>query len=238
MPRSIRALGSKKADVPESSILNLARSADLFRGFSADDLESLLYRFNGVKREFSKGEAVAHAGLEANRLFVVVSGRLRVYEKIVGGHDIFARELRVGEVLGLWILFTPEISCWPGTVVAAEPSTLISLDMAVVRRMIEVAEPRMARLSSNISKILAREFFSAWRKLAVMNAPTIEAKIQMYLQELDNESGNTGNVKLPFNRERMAEYFGVTRPALSRSLGRMRDRGLLSWHRNEFRINF
>jgi CRP-like cAMP-binding protein len=36
----------------------------------------------------------------------------------------------------------------------------------------------------------------------------------------------------------MAEYFGVTRPALSRSLGRMRDRGLLSWHRNEFRINF
>jgi CRP-like cAMP-binding protein len=110
--------------------------------------------------------------------------------------------------------------------------------MAVVRRMIEVAEPRMARLSSNISNILAREFFSAWRKLAVMNAPTIEAKIQMYLRELDNESGNTGNVKLPFNRERMAEYFGVTRPALSRSLGRMRDRGLLSWHRNEFRINF
>ena len=206
MPRSIRALGSRRADVLESSILNLARSADLFRGFSADDVESLLYRFNGVKREFSKGEAVAH--------------------------------LCVGEVLGLWILFTPEISCWPGTVVAAEPSTLISLDMAVVRRMIEVAEPRMARLSSNISKILAREFFSAWRKLAVMNAPTIEAKIQMYLQELDNESGNTGNVKLPFNRERMAEYFGVTRPALSRSLGRMRDRGLLSWHRNEFRINF
>ena len=121
---------------------------------------------------------------------------------------------------------------------AAEPSTLISLDMAVVRRMIEVAEPRMARLSSNISKILAREFFSAWRKLAVMNAPTIEAKIQMYLQELDNESGNTGNVKLPFNRERMAEYFGVTRPALSRAIGQLRDRGLLSWRKNVFTIRF
>ena len=221
-----------------ASIVDIARGTDLFRGFSAAKVESLLYRFNGVKKTFSKGETVAHAGFEANRLFVVVSGRLRVYEKIVGGHDIFARELRVGEVLGLWILFTPEISCWPGTIVAAEPSTLISLDIAVVRRMIEVAEPRMARLSSNISKILAREFFSAWRKLAVMNAPTIEAKIQMYLTELNNETGNTGVVKVPFDRERMAEYFGVTRPALSRSLGHLRDRGLISWRKNEFRINF
>ena len=238
MPRSIRVLGSKKADVPESSILNLARSADLFRGFSADDVESLLYRFNGVKREFSKGEAVAHAGLEANRLFVVVSGRLRVYEKTAHGHQIFVREICAGEVLGLWILFTPEITCWPGTVVTAEPSVLISLDMAVVRQMMEIAEPGMARFSSNVSKILAREFFSAWRKMTVMNAPTIEAKIQMYLTELNNETGNTGVVKVPFDRERMAEYFGVTRPALSRSLGRMRDRGLISWHKNEFRINF
>ena len=221
-----------------ASIVDLARGADLFKGFSPSEVESLLYRSNGVKKSFAKGETVALAGLEANRLFVVVSGRLRVYEKIVGGHDIFARELRVGEVLGLWILFTPEISCWPGTIVAAEPSTLISLDMAVVRRMIEVAEPRMARLSSNISKILAREFFSAWRKLAVMNAPTIEAKIQMYLTELNNETGNTGVVKVPFDRERMAEYFGVTRPALSRSLGHLRDRGLISWRKNEFRINF
>lgn len=221
-----------------ASIVDLARGADLFKGFSPSEVESLLYRSNGVKKSFAKGETVALAGLEANRLFVVVSGRLRVYEKIVGGHDIFARELRVGEVLGLWILFTPEISCWPGTIVAAEPSTLISLDIAVVRRMIEVAEPRMARLSSNISKILAREFFSAWRKLAVMNAPTIEAKIQMYLTELNNETGNTGVVKVPFDRERMAEYFGVTRPALSRSLGHLRDRGLISWRKNEFRINF
>ena len=221
-----------------ASIVDLARGADLFKGFSPSEVESLLYRSNGVKKSFAKGETVALAGLAANRLFVVVSGRLRVYEKIVGGHDIFARELRVGEVLGLWILFTPEISCWPGTIVAAEPSTLISLDIAVVRRMIEVAEPRMARLSSNISKILAREFFSAWRKLAVMNAPTIEAKIQMYLTELNNETGNTGVVKVPFDRERMAEYFGVTRPALSRSLGHLRDRGLISWRKNEFRINF
>ena len=221
-----------------ASIVDLARSADLFRGFSPSEVDSLLYRFGGVKKSVAKGETVALAGLEATRLFVVVSGRLRVYEKTARDHQIFVREICAGEVLGLWILFTPEITCWPGTVVAAEPGLLISLDMSVVRQMMEMAAPEMARFSSNVSKILAREFFSAWRKMTVMNAPTIEAKIQMYLTELDNETGKTGVVKVPFDRERMAEYFGVTRPALSRSLGRMRDRGLISWRKNEFRINF
>ena len=226
------------AEMGAASIVDLASGADLFRGFAAADVESLLYRFNGIKKIVAKGCIVAHAGLEANRLFVVVSGKLRVYEKTAHGHQIFVREICAGEVLGLWILFTPEISCWPGTIVAAEPSVLISLDMPVVRQMMDLALPEVARFSSNVSKILAREFFSAWRKMTVMNAPTIEAKIQMYLMELDNETGKTGVVKVPFDRERMAEYFGVTRPALSRVLGQMRDRGLLSWRKSEFRINF
>ena len=226
------------AEMGAASIVDLAKGADLFKGFPPSEVESLLYRFNGVKKSFEKGETVALAGLEAKRMFVVVSGRLRVYEKTARGHQIFVREVCAGEVLGLWILFTPEITCWPGTVVAAEPSVLISLDMAVVRRMMDTAAPEVARFSANVSKILAREFFSAWRKMTVMNAPTIEAKIQMYLTELNNETGKAGVVKIPFDRERMAEYFGVTRPSLSRVLGQMRDRGLLSWRKSEFRINF
>jgi len=226
------------AEMVAASIVDLAKGADLFKGFAPSEVESLLYRFNGVKKFVAKGETVALAGLAAQRLFVVVSGRLRVYEKMASGQQIFAREICAGEVLGLWILFTPEITCWPGTIVAAEPSVLISLDMPIVRQMMEVAAPEMARFSSNVSKILAREFFSAWRKMTVMNAPTIEAKIQIYLTELNNETGKTGVVKVPFDRNRMAEYFGVTRPALSRALGHMRDRGLLSWRKSEFRINF
>jgi len=226
------------AEMVVASIVDLARGADLFKGFASSEVESLLYRFNGVKKSVAKGETVALAGLTAQRLFVVVSGRLHVYEKMANGQQIFAREICAGEVLGLWILFTPEIICWPGTIVAAEPSVLISLDMPIVRQMMEVAAPEMARFSSNVSKILAREFFSAWRKMTVMNAPTIEAKIQIYLTELNNETGKTGVVKVPFDRNRMAEYFGVTRPALSRALGHMRDRGLLSWRKSEFRINF
>ena len=86
--------------------------------------------------------------------------------------------------------------------------------------------------------MLSRELFTTWRKLTVMDAQTIEARIKIYLSELNNESGGTGDVTVPFNRERMAEYFGVARPSLSRALCQMRDRGLLTWHKNSFKINF
>jgi len=169
---------------------------------------------------------------------VIVSGRLHVYEKTFGGHQVLVREIRAGEVLGMWILFIPEIECWPGTIVAAESSTVISLDMAATRKMLGLATPQVAKLAVNVSKTLVRAFFTTWRKLAVMSTPTIETKVQIYLSTLNNESGRTGVVKVPFNRELMANYFGVTRPALSRVLGRMRDSGLLSWRRNEFTISF
>ncbi len=223
----------------KKSTANLARATEIFDGIAFEDVEPMLCRLNAAKKVYSKGDAVELAGFEAKKLHVIVSGRLHVYEKTFGGHQVLVREICRGEVLGMWLLFVTEITCWPGTVVAAEQTTVIALDMAATRRMLwEAATPQVARFAVNVSKSLVRAFYTTWRKLAVMSTPTIETKVQIYLSTLRNEAGRAGVVKVPFNRKLMAEYFGVTRPALSKALGRMRDRGLLSWRRKEFTINF
>ena len=222
----------------DMTLLELARGAEFFRGIPADGVESALERMNGVRKAFRRGETVVHAGFRADRLMVIATGRLFVYEQTSEDHPVLVRELGRGAVLGLWILHVPEITCWPGAVVAAEDTVLVSLDMERTRAFMSSGDPHVARLAQNASKILSRELFSTWRKLAVMDAPSIEARIRVYLLELDNESGGTGEVTVPFNRERMAEYFGVTRPALSRSLGKMRDQGLIDWRKNLFTLRF
>jgi CRP-like cAMP-binding protein len=222
----------------EGNPVDLARRTELFAGLGASDVESLVYRLNGVRKVYEKGETVVHAGLEAVRLMVVVSGHLHVYEEMSEDRHVLVREIGPGEVLGLWILNVPEVNCWPGTVVAAEDSVLLSLNMEATRSALSGADGVAARLAANASKILSRELFRTWRKLTVMDAPTIEARIRTYLSVLDNETGRTGRVAIPFDRERMAEYFGVTRPALSRAIGQMRDRGLLTWRKNVFTIRF
>ena len=208
----------------------------LFRGMSAKTVEDLVCRLNAVGRTYRRGEILAHAGLEASRLFVLASGRLHVYGERSGGREMLVREIMPGEVLGLWILHVPEEKSWPGTVLAAEDTEVVSLGMAETRRLLATGGRAAEQLSANMSAILARELFSTWRKLVVMDEPTVESRVQAYLAELAGRSGGSGEVVVPFDRERMAAYLGVTRPALSRALGRLRDRGVLTWRKNSFRM--
>ena len=220
------------------NLAQLARGIRLFDGLSDEEVDDLLYRLNAVKRTFHKGEVIVHAGKEAKHLLAVASGHLHVYiyPGAANKHPVIAREITAGEVLGLWVLHVPEITCWSGTIVAAEDSVVVSLSMDSARRLFETAKPSTLRLSTNISKQLAEELFSTWRKLIVMSAPTLEERVMVYLRELDSESGNTGQVELPFNRNRMAEYFGVMRPSISRALCHLHDRGMLTWYRNVVRL--
>lgn len=219
-------------------LIDMACGLGIFDGIPRDGVESILERLNGVKKAYRKGEIVMFAGKRAERLLAVASGHLHVYSDISAERPILVREFGVGDVLGLWILHVPEIACWPGTIVAAEDSELISLSMDSARSLLNSQEKHVARLAVNAAKILSRELFSTWRKLMVMDAPTIESRVQVYLSELSNENGNADEVTVPFDRERMAEYFGVARPSLSRALGNLRDRGLISWRKNVFRIKF
>lgn len=226
------------AGMKNSDIAKLAKSASLFRDLTDAEVDRMLFRFNGVKKTFGKNEVLVHAGMEADRLMVVISGHLHVYQRVLDDREVLVREIGVGTVLGLWMLLDPEITSWPATVVAVEPCMTISLDMTSVRRFLKSDDPDVAKLSVNVARVLSRELFSIWRKLSVMSEQNLVDRIHMYLLELSNERGNAEEVVVPFNRERMADFFGVTRPALSRALGQMRDQGLITWRKSVFRIKF
>ena len=41
---------------------------------------------------------------------------------------------------------------------------------------------------------------------------------------------------IPFDRQRMADYLNLNRSALSKELSRMRDEGLITYHKNHFTL--
>ena len=54
------------------------------------------------------------------------------------------------------------------------------------------------------------------------------------LEKYRKDGENT--VKLPFDREAMANYLAVERSALSRELSRMKAKGIIDYNKNEFII--
>ena len=64
---------------------------------------------------------------------------------------------------------------------------------------------------------------------------TIRERLLTYLS---SQAGKTGSssFQIPFNRQQMADYLNLDRSALSKELGKMRDEGLITFHKNQFTL--
>jgi CRP-like cAMP-binding protein len=60
-------------------------------------------------------------------------------------------------------------------------------------------------------------------------------KLASYLLE-QSEINSNMTFDLPINREALADYLNVSRPSMSRELGRMRDEGVIDFYRSSFII--
>jgi CRP-like cAMP-binding protein len=70
-------------------------------------------------------------------------------------------------------------------------------------------------------------------KLYFLSFKTIRQKIANYLLKLPAKEGV---VTLDRSQNSLAEYFGVTRPSLSRELANMQEEGLIEMERKTIRI--
>ena len=66
-----------------------------------------------------------------------------------------------------------------------------------------------------------------------MGQRTTRAKLMSYLSAEAQRHG-AYEFDIPFSRQQMADYLGIERSGLSLELGKMRDDGLLQFHKNHF----
>ena len=55
----------------------------------------------------------------------------------------------------------------------------------------------------------------------------------MYFSEQMTQNGSR-EFEIPFNRQQMADFLNLDRSALSKELGKMREEGLILFHKNHF----
>ena len=79
-------------------------------------------------------------------------------------------------------------------------------------------------LIKNIMQLQSDKSLTLMKKIHILSATTLEEKIALYLiQSMKDDK----RVTLNMTREEMADYFGVKRPSLSRSLMKMQKDNLI-----------
>jgi CRP-like cAMP-binding protein len=210
------------------------RSCAIFRDISDSELQTMLECLKPLVSRYAAAETVALAGAPFTGLGIVLSGEVAVTKENAAGNRVIIAIFGPGELFGEIIAFAGD-GRWPVTVVAQSDSEVMFLPP----ERIVGSCPRQCQshhtLIMNMLRVFAGRALILNQKLEYLTMKSVRQKVSAYLWELHHKTGQT-TFMLPLGRDDLADFLNLTRPSLSRELSRMRDDGVIDFHRASVKI--
>jgi CRP/FNR family transcriptional regulator len=167
------------------------------------------------------GETLFAEGDEADSVYEVVQGTLRLYKLLPDGRRLITGFLSAGHLLGL----APEGVC----VYTAEAITNVTLcryKRAAFERLIDEV-PGFAR---RLLAVTSHELRAAQDRMLLLGRKTATEKVASFLLLMAERHGNEGadEIDVPMTRSDIADYLGLTIETVSRTLTKLKQDGLIA----------
>jgi len=214
--------------------LNLLKTSDLFAQISDDELLVMLECIRPEIEQYSKNSFIALAGEPFRGIGIVLSGTVTVAKEDLSGNRSILSLLGPGEMFGEMAVFSGK-KVWPATVVAQTDTTVFFLapEKIVGNCARQCASHR--HLILNMLKIISNKALILNKKLEYLSIKSVREKIGTFLLEQYAQTGQS-TFMLPMNRNEMADFLNITRPSLSREMSRLRDEGIIDFHRSSIQL--
>lgn len=210
------------------------KKCPLFAGIDDSGLKTLLDCLSASLVPYEKNSFVFMADDAVTNIGVVLSGRVHVLKEDFWGNRSILDHIGPGGLFGE-AFSCAEVPKLPVSVIAAEKSDILLVDYRRIIRTCTSACAFHTGLIQNMMRILARKNVMLTQKLEYVTRRTTREKLLSYLSAQAGQAGSN-SFEIPYNRQELAEYLSVDRSAMSGELGRMRDDGILRFHRNSFEL--
>ncbi len=200
----------------------------LFSGLSPDELEQLLSSVQTQERIFEKGDIIAMQDEVCNRLIILTKGSVTAEMNAPSGKVIKVEDIFAPQTPAVLFLFGNK-NKFPVQIMARENTETLIVYKDSILKMLSLNQKLLKNyldISANYASVLAE-------KLYIMSFRTIRQKLAMYILKL---AADKSVAKLDKSQDALAEYFGVSRPSLSRELKNMQDDGLISANRRQIQV--
>lgn len=217
-----------------ASDVSLLSSIELFQGLPAQSLDMILAEARELA--FEAGSFLFYQDDPAERVFVLKSGRIKLYQLSDDGQQVLMRVMTPGMLFAAISLV--EGAVYPVSAEAAENSRVIYWSQ---QRMVSLIQ-LFPRMGLNAMKVLAGhvlEFQNRYRELATER---VERRLARTVLRLANQAGKKTAegvlLDLPLTRQDLAEMSGTTLFTVSRILQQWENRGLVQAGREKLLIRF
>lgn len=197
--------------------LKLIAKSELFRGIDEVSIEKMLHCSNSRIKEYSADEVIFSEDEISDYLYVLLKGEVMIIKDYPSGNRNVFYEVEDGEIFGdLFHGLDNSLNYYDA--ISAKKSKVMIIPWNFFFNVCEKACDFHKMLIKNIMQLQSDKALTLMKKIHILSATTLEEKIALYLiQSMKDDK----RVTLNMTREEMADYFGVKRPSLSRSLMKM-----------------
>jgi CRP-like cAMP-binding protein len=214
--------------------LEMLKAVNLFQGIEESDLRPLLSCLSAETAHYDKGQTVFFGGENPKRFGVVLSGEVQIVKDDYYGNRSILAKIGPGNLFGESFACT-EIRTLPVSVIATADSELLFIDCRRLATPCAYACEFHGRLIRNLLNIVAMKNIALTQKIEFTSKRTTREKLMPYLSAEAKKAGNS-RVHIPFRRQELADFLSVERSAMSAELSRLRNDGVLKYHKNEFEL--
>lgn len=199
---------------------DLIQSLQLFSGIKPENLEILLN--NGQVRKLEKGKLLFLEGEAPNRLYIILSGWVKIYKGTADGDETILQMLSAGDSILESAVYLN--TSFPMSAQIVEDCEILSIPAPILREQLRQNNDLALNLLSSMSyrsQSLIRQIESARLK-------SVDERVGWFLLQLLMENGRKDKrISLPYDKSMIASYLDMKRETFSRALQRLKAKNFI-----------
>ena len=207
---------------------------NIFENISKQEKNELQKCLQAVLKSYKKDEIIFNADEKVSCIYYVQEGAVELIKDDLNGNEIIIGRIFENETFAESFVCTQTPS-----MVCAKALTDTKILMLNFNRILNICSnscPFHKKLLKNLLKIIAFKNIHLQTRLELLSKKTLRERILCLLSQY-KKSTDSEIFEIPYSREKMAQFLGANRSALSRELSKLKNENLIDYHFNSFKIN-
>lgn len=214
--------------------IKFASKSPMFSGISIDTLNIMFAYLQPKLLHCSADSYIVEQNEKIAGLGLLIQGKASIIKENLTGKSMLIKKIKNGESFGIRAVFSQQHD-WPVSVVAKTDCTVMFLPREKIAGKCKNTYLGREQLIQNMLLLVSQNNCFLHRKLEYIALKSLRKKVCMYLLEQYEASGEK-TFTMPLNRNELADFLYVSRPALSREIGRMRDEEIIDFNRTSITL--
>ncbi len=208
---------------------DILSKSPLFKETPNEYLEQILRPFQSFT-SYEKGDIVALQGDRCSALMMITNGSVRCDMTDPAGKMVTIAILKAPDILAPAFIYATN-NFFPINITALTPLTILAIGKESFSRLLQ----ENVKMLDNYLRMISDHTQFLSDKIRFLKFGTIKSKLALFFLEKMRNTGS-GQFIITESQQALADLFGVTRPALARTISEMVDENLITIDKKQISV--